>query len=146
VEIPSDREINDNIVAFWRPKDKYVAKGEYFLAYRLHWSWDMAEDPKLAKVTQARVGLSFDQKSRQFVIDFAGGVLKDRPDNPPPEFDLRADKGQIQNVTIQPMPGKEAWRLSFQLVAGGEKVIELRAKLLDAGQPISESWVYRWTA
>ena len=146
VEIPSDREINDNIVAFWRPKDKFAAKGEYFLAYRLHWCWDAPDDPRLAKVSQARAGLSFDQKSRQFVIDFAGGVLKDRPETPPPEFDLRADKGHVQNATLQPMPGKEAWRLSFQLTTGGEKVIELQAKLLDAGQAISESWAYRWTA
>ena len=42
------------------------------------------------------------------------------------------------------MPG--AWRLSFQLATGGEKVIEMHAKLLDAGQPISETWVYRWTS
>ncbi len=146
VEIPSDREINDNIVAFWKPKDKFNAKGEYFLAYRLHWCWDTTEDAKLAKVTQARAGLSFDQKSRQFVVDFSGGVLKGRPDNPAPEFELRSDKGNIQNVTLQPMPGKDAWRMSFQLAAGSEKVVELRARLLDSGQPISETWVYRWTA
>ena len=29
VEIPSDREVNDNIVAFWRPQDPLKAKGEY---------------------------------------------------------------------------------------------------------------------
>ena len=29
VEIPTDREINDNIVAFWRPRDPLKAKDEY---------------------------------------------------------------------------------------------------------------------
>jgi periplasmic glucans biosynthesis protein len=146
VEIPSDREVNDNIVAFWKPKDKFVAKGEYFMAYRLHWCWEPDEDQTLAKVTQVRCGLSFDQKSRQFVIDFAGGALKGRPDGTPPELDLHSDKGHIQNATLQPMPNAQAWRLSFQLTTDSEKVIEMKAKLTDAGHSISETWAYRWTA
>jgi glucans biosynthesis protein len=145
VELPSDREVNDNVVAFWRPRDKFVAKGEYFLSYRLHWCWEPAEDPALAKVAQMRCGLTFDQKDRQFVIDFAGGALKGRAENQPPAIDLHSNKGQLQNATLQPMPGGLAWRLSFQLVTGGEKVIELNARLLDSGQPITESWTYRWT-
>ena len=146
VEIPSDREVNDNIVAFWRPKDKFVPKGEYFLAYRLHWCWELAEVQALAKVTQVRGGLSFDQKNRQFVIDFAGGPLKGWTASAPPRFDVSADKGQLQNATLQSMPGGGAWRLSFQLATGGEKVIELHARLLDAERPISETWAYRWTS
>ena len=39
VEIPSDKEVNDNIVAFWRPHDPLKAKNEFKLAYRLHWCW-----------------------------------------------------------------------------------------------------------
>ena len=31
VEIPSEQEVNDNIVAFWRPHDPLRAKGEYML-------------------------------------------------------------------------------------------------------------------
>ena len=145
VEIPSDREVNDNIVAFWKPKDKYVAKGEYFMSYRLHWCWDPQEDQALAKVTQVRGGLSFDHKNRQFVIDFAGGVLKGRAETAPPDIDVNAAKGQILNTTLQMMPGGQAWRLSFQLAPGGEKQIEMQARLLDAGKPISEKWAYLWT-
>jgi glucans biosynthesis protein len=146
VEIPSDREINDNMVAFWRPKGKLSAKSEYLLSYRLHWCWETPEDQTLAKVTQIRAGLSFDQKSRQFVVDFAGGVLKGRPEVPPPAIDLGSDKGHLQNATLQAMPDAQAWRLSFQLMTGGDKEIEIHARLLQSGKPISETWVYRWTA
>src|SRR6185437_8083205 len=97
--------------------------GEYFLSYRLHWCWEPAQDAGLAQVTQTRAGLSFDQKSRQFVIDFAGGVLKGLAAETPPKLELHADKGQVQNATLQVIPGGPAWRLSFQLVTGGEKVI-----------------------
>ena len=145
VEIPSDREVNDNIVAFWRPKDKLAAKSEYLLAYRLHWCWAPAEDPALATVVQTRCGLSFDQKNRQFVVDFAGGVLK-QSGEAKPDLDLGADKGQVQNATLQPMPGGGAWRLSFQLAPGGEKLIEMHARLLSGGKPVSETWIYRWTS
>jgi periplasmic glucans biosynthesis protein len=146
VEIPSDREVNDNMVAFWRPKDKLAAKGEYILAYRLHWCWEPAEDAGLAKVTQARCGLSFDQKNRQFIVDFVGGALKGRAEDVKPDLDLGSDKGQVQHATLQPMPNGEAWRLSFQLATDGQKVIEMHARLLSAGKPISETWIYRWTS
>lgn len=146
VEIPSDREVNDNIVAFWRPKDKLAAKGEYLVAYRLHWCWEPAEDAGLAKVTQARCGLSFDQKNRQFVVDFVGGALKGRVEEAKPDLDLGSDKGQVQHATLQPMPNGDAWRLSFQLATGDQKVIEMHARLLSAGKPISETWIYRWTS
>lgn len=146
VEIPSDREVNDNMVAFWRPKDKLAAKGEYLVAYRLHWCWEPAEDAGLAKVTQARCGLSFDQKNRQFIVDFVGGALKGRVEEAKPDLDLGSDKGQVQHATLQPMPNGEAWRLSFQLATDGQKVIEMHARLLSAGKPISETWIYRWTS
>jgi periplasmic glucans biosynthesis protein len=146
VEIPTDREVNDNIVAFWRPKDKFAAKSEQILAYRLHWCWEPAEDPGLAQVTQTRCGLSFDQKNRQFVVDFAGPVFKGRANAEPPEIDVSADKGHVHDATLQPMAGGQAWRLSFQLATGDEKPIELHARLLDSGHPITETWGYRWTS
>jgi glucans biosynthesis protein len=145
VEIPSDNEVNDNIVGFWKPKDAFSAKGEYFLSYRLHWCWEPAEDQALAKITQTRCGLSFDKKNRQFVLDFAGGVLKGRAATAPPEIDLHSNKGKLENATLQAMPG-DAWRMSFQLAAGDEKVVEMYARLLISGQPISETWAYRWTS
>ena len=146
VEIPSDREVNDNIVAFWRPKQKFNAKGEYFTSYRLHWCWDPVEDQALAKVSQVRCGQSFDQKNRQFVVDFAGGAVAARGGDAAPKLDLGSDKGHVLDATLQPVPNAKAWRLSFQLDTGGEKVVEMHARLLDGDKPLSETWVYRWTA
>jgi glucans biosynthesis protein len=40
VEIPSDRDIHDNIVAFWRPEAPLAAGSETTLTYRLTWGWD----------------------------------------------------------------------------------------------------------
>ena len=56
VEIPTTNEVNDNIVAFWRPKDKLSAKGEYNFTYRMHWAWDRPEPQALARVAATRIG------------------------------------------------------------------------------------------
>ena len=59
VEIPTDREVNDNIVAFWRPHDPLKAKGEYILNYRLHWCWSVPAATTVAEVTGTRSGLAW---------------------------------------------------------------------------------------
>src|ERR1700722_8266328 len=93
VEIPTSREVNDNIVVFWRPHDLLKAKGEYILNYRLHWCWSVPAGTALAEVVDTRCGLSWDQKYRQFIIDFVGGVLKGRRVDAPPTIDIGSSKG-----------------------------------------------------
>ena len=145
VEIPSDREVNDNMVAFWRPHDPLHAKGEYLLNYRLHWCWAPPGDVRLAQAMQTRCGLSFDQKHRQFVIDFVGEALKGlRPDTPPP-LDVGCDKGKIISAVAQPNPEVSGWRVSIELDTQDNKLVELHARLMQGDQPLTETWIYRWT-
>jgi glucans biosynthesis protein len=49
-------------------------------------------------------------------------------------------------VVIQPNPETEGWRLSFRLAPAKETVVELRAQLMQGDEPLSEVWIYRWTA
>jgi glucans biosynthesis protein len=145
VEIPSDREVNDNMVAFWRPHDPLPAKGEYLLNYRLHWCWSLPGEVKLAQAMQTRCGLSFNQKHRQFVIDFVGNALKFlKPDNPP-ALDVGSDKGKIIHAVTQPNPDIGGWRVSIELDTQDNKLVELHARLMQGDQPLSETWIYRWT-
>ena len=146
VEIPTDREVNDNIVAFWRPHDPLKAKGEYILNYRLHWCWSVPAGTTLAEVAGTRCGLAWDQKYRQFVIDFVGGVLKGRRADAPPTIDIGSSKGKIENPVVEPNPATGGWRLSFQLNQGSEKLVEMHARLMDGDNPLTETWLYRWTA
>jgi glucan biosynthesis protein len=59
VEIPTDREVNDNVVAFWRPHEPLKAKGEYIFNYRLHWCWSAPSEPPLSEVIATRSGLAW---------------------------------------------------------------------------------------
>ncbi|HET6196705.1 MAG TPA: glucan biosynthesis protein, partial [Acetobacteraceae bacterium] len=93
-----------------------------------------------------RCGLAWDQKNRQFIIDFVGGVLKGRRPDALPAIDLGASKGKIENPVVQPNPATGGWRLSFQLDQGSEKLVEMHARLMDGDKPLTETWLYRWTA
>ena len=146
VEIPTNREINDNIVAFWRPHDPLKAKGEYIVNYRLHWGWSISPSPPLAEVAETRSGVSWDQNNRLFVIDFVGGPLKGRRTDALPAIDVGASKGRIENPVVEPNPTTGGWRLSFQLDQGSEKVVEMHARLMEGETPLTETWIYRWTA
>jgi glucans biosynthesis protein len=145
VEIPTSREVNDNIVAFWRPHDPLKAKGEYKLNYRQHWCWSAPGGTTLARVVTTRSGLAWDQKNRLFIIDFVGGALQRRSAKAPPGIDVGSSKGKIENPVVEPNPATGGWRLSFQLDQGSEKLIEMHARLMDGKQAISETWIYRWT-
>ena len=63
------------------------------------------------------------------MLDFAGENLKAIA---PADIKatVGADKGKVRNVVSQPNPETGGTRVSFQLAAGGEKAIELRAQLL----------------
>ena len=143
VEIPTDQEIHDNIVAFWRPKDPLRKGGEYNYTYRLHWTWDMPTPASLAHFSDMRVG--GDSGRRLMVLDVVDGPLRDVKLEDV-EARVSAGTGSIANVVLQPNPDISGARLSFLFDPKGAELSELRAGLFAGGTPISETWLYRWTA
>jgi glucans biosynthesis protein len=147
VEIPSPNEVNDNIVAFWRPKDKLFAKGEYTFTYRMHWAWDCPWATKLGRVVDTRIGNSDDHQGLQIVLDFVGDDLKSLPADAKMHAQLSASAGgKIDAVVVEPNPVLGGWRVMFTLLPGSAKLIELDGVLMNDQTPASETWLYRWTA
>ena len=144
VEIPSISETNDNMVAFWRPKDKLAAHGEYGFTYRMHWCWEGPLPTALGRAVDTRIGAGPDGGGRTVMIDFVGDAVK-RPDlHPTP--DLGIAKGTIRNVVAEPNPETGGWRVLFEFLPGGERLVEMHARLMDGQTPLTETWIYRWTA
>ena len=141
IEIPTKQEVHDNIVATWRPKRKLQAKSEHGFLYRLHWGTAAPIRSDLARFQPFRTGPA--EKGRVFVIDTIGG--KPAP-NARAEARVTANAGTVQNVVAIPNPEQGGWRVSFELQPGDAKSVELRATLMQAETPLSETWVYRWTA
>ena len=84
----------------------------------------------------------FDGKRRIFVVEFAGtGRTTDDL-----KIDAATSSGKLSNLVLQPNPLTKGVRASFELAPGDNDVAELRLRLLREGKPISETWLYRWTA
>ena len=141
VEIPSPREINDNIVAYWQPADPIPAGQSRQFSYRLRFTVEPLDD-SLARVVGTRVGHSLNNDGhRSFVIDFKGaGTI---PDGVVPEVwssagEVFAPRGQVVEQT-------GAYRVAFEFDPEGEEIVEMRVMLHAEGKPWSETWLYRWT-
>jgi periplasmic glucans biosynthesis protein len=146
LEIPTKDEVHDNIVAFWRPKQPLRAKSEVNYTCRLHWADVPPVRTSLGRFTATRTGAGPQPGSRLFVLDAAGDGLKALPPDAQPRFDVSADKGRIANPVAHAAPEIGGWRLSFELLPEKADLIELRARLMNGDTPLTETWLYRWTA
>lgn len=147
IEIPSDSEINDNIVAYWQPKDAIRAGSEFSFAYRQFWGNEPAPAPGMATILATRIGratLQGDSPIRLFVIDYELPQPAPRTATPP-EADIWSNTGIISETTMQHNPLSGGWRLSFKLDPQDAPLVELRVVVDIDGTP-AETWLYRWTA
>ena len=151
VEIPTDDEIHDNIVAFWVPREPAKAGDRLGLSYRLHW---LAEEPypaeSIAQVVATRIGRGGEPgKPRpagltKFVVEFAGKALDGIARDTRPEARLTASRGTLSYMFTEPIPGSRRWRAQFDLEAAGGEPVELRLYLADAGgKALTETWLYQ---
>lgn len=145
VEIPTRDEFHDNIVAFWRPRQPLAAGREHRFDYRLHWCDRPQWPAELATIAQTRIGRA-EQGGRQIVIELAGGRLRELSPDAVPRAVVSASRGEVANIVAHANAGTGGWRIAFELRPGNERIVELRARLEDAKGPLSETWLYRWTA
>jgi glucans biosynthesis protein len=142
VEIPSGRESNDNIVAFWRPAVALTPGHPVQYAYRLTWLAEPELPKGLGKIIATRSGASLDGKRRVFILDFIGaGEKLDGL-----RLDLSGSAGKISNATLMANNAMHGLRASFELEPGDAGLIELRLRIMKADTPVTETWLYRWTS
>ncbi|QNT78355.1 glucan biosynthesis protein [Entomobacter blattae] len=146
VEIPSPNEVNDNIVAFWRPKEGLKAGQEYAFTYRMFWGKDHPSHTRLARVMDTRIGAVTDHPEARFIsIDFAGDAAPETLSPASLKLQASASVGVIRNIAIYQNPVIRGWRTTFEFYPGDAKLAELRCALADSQGIISEQWFYRWT-
>jgi periplasmic glucans biosynthesis protein len=145
VEIPTAEEVNDNIVAFWRPEKPLAAGAEWQGAYRLHWCPDIDFIPQQpGRVVATRVGRGSEDSARKFVIDFAGGALP-ITSNAKISAKLTASHGKIKHNITHFNDVTSSWRVVFEVVQEGDPPIELRCYLAQDDVALTETWSYQWT-
>ncbi len=153
LELPTEDETFDNIVAFWRPETPPVAGQELLFSYRLHWAGIPPVRPPLARVVATRVGIGGvigrprSYYSRRFAVDFAGGDLPLLGEGSTVEAVITASRGRVEITSARPLHSIRGYRAMFDLVPpdASEQAIDLRLYLRVNGQPLTETWLYQWT-
>ncbi len=148
VEIPSEREIYDNIVAYWRPAEPLIAGAEYRYDYALQWGEEPNTGPDVALIDdtfmgERLAGANLDPDGRRVVIDFAAHARLDDIEALRPF--VGANRGTASLPILQRHPETGGVRLAFYFDPRDSDSVELRAQILDADGPASEVWLYRWT-
>jgi glucans biosynthesis protein len=143
IEIPTDDEIHDNIVAMWVPQAPARAGAEYNLRYRLHWLADEPRPGPLARCVATRLGNGGQPGQprprgvRKFLVEFLGGPLATIPFGVKPEPVLWASRGGFTDYRLtEAVPDGVIghWRTQFDLQVEGDEPVELRCYLRAAGE------------
>lgn len=151
VEIPTDDEIYDNIVAFWNPATPPVAGTALELGYRMYWAnvAPVQANMTLAHTVATRVaqggvpGQPRPADQIKVVIDFEGPAIKGlgQDDGVTPDITVPAGV-ELVNPYALPVVGTDRWRLIFDIRAPeGMDTADLRAYLARDGVPLTETWL-----
>ena len=150
LEIPTENEFADNIVAFWRPEAP-LERGPHIFAYDLDWLAPGADALPTAPwpflPLHMASGIDPNNTARRlFVLDYTGqpqtaGMALQA------EF-AEVAGAEISGVALYPLQGaRDTWRLSFILTPEpGVDAAELRLALRNGlGLDMAPLWLYRWT-
>ena len=152
VELHTEEEIYDNIVAMWVPEEKARAGSSHRLHYRLHWASTEPFEMPLARCVSTHIGRGGEPANRphdvrKFVVEFRGGNLDKLPPGAVPEAVLTTSRGKISSVATELVPDGVPghWRTLFDLgdLAGAESPAEIRLFLRHFGETLSETWIYQ---
>jgi glucans biosynthesis protein len=152
VEIPTDDEIHDNIVAYWRPDDAIKSGDGLSFDYRLYWQDSEPNYPKnIARAVATRIGRGgmpgqnpWPANKRKFVIDWQGGTL----DQLQQRYDLtpvvNVSNGKADGAYVIKVVGTDRWRSLFDVTIDGKGPIDLRCYLKLGDKTLTETWIYQY--
>jgi glucans biosynthesis protein len=150
VEIPTDDEIHDNIVAMWVPAEPATAGKNYRFRYKLHWIANEPYPTAMASCVATRLGNGGQPGQprpkgvRKFMVEFRGGPLASLPFGVKPEPVLWASRGDFSYIFTEAVPNNVPghWRAQFDFIVSGKEPVEMRLFLKSANEVLSETWSY----
>jgi glucans biosynthesis protein len=154
VEIPTDDETSDNIVAYWAPSEPFKAGLKKTFRYKLTWLDEIPFPENLARTIGTWTGIGGPPGStpkdrpkgvEKFVIDFQGKSFDGLGRNDGVELVVTASRGTLSGVYNHPVVGQhQRWRAVFDLKAEGAEPVDLRAFLRKGKQALTETWIYQY--
>ncbi len=148
IEIPTEDETFDNIVAYWVPETP-ARKGDSFVfAYDIEWRARDPENQNVAIVVATRQGQGgipgdpIPEGVGKIVIDFEGEVLDGLDRQSGVEAVVEANNGTIvEPIGAYPIVGTKQWRLAFDFRQSDAGPVSLRAYLRHQGKALTETWL-----
>ena len=152
VEIPTDGETDDNIVACWVPRKPVRKADALSFDYRLYWQATEPHYPKdIARVITTRIGrggppgVMPPPKNRyKFVVDFEGGSLADMAARYDVEPVTTVSRGTVEKAYVIRIVGTPHWRAFFDVHLEGTEPVDMRCFLRLEGKTLSETWLYQF--
>lgn len=158
LELPTDNETADNVVAFWRPERPLPAGEAMRLAYRIRATQAGGLHPNghvlntfVAESAASGAARRAEQDpvarlARRFLVDFTGGDLSYYlPDPSALELVASTTNGTIRATSITPNPHIGGFRAALDISLDAPGSTELRAYLRVRGRALTETWSYPWT-
>ena len=156
IQIPTDKEIFDNIVAFWVPAYPPPIGEPLSLAYQMSWHYGSETSrPPGGRVISTRAGKNKMENAKHpdariFVIDFAGGQLNSLAEEESLEGVVSIGSGaRVVEQQLLKNPFTGGWRLAIHVLMDDEKEtgkrrepVELRAFLKHEEDVLTETWSY----
>ena len=148
VQIPSPYETNDNVVAFWIPREPPQQGQAFEMEYQILWQKNTPTRPPTSWVSQTRRGPGYQARPEEgmtfFHIDFEGPALKKLAEKARLEAVFSSDtNGEIAEKLVQRNPVTEGVRVSIKVRRlDASKPVELRGFLRDDNETLSETWAY----
>lgn len=155
VQLPSGNEYNDNINAFWVPKNP-PKKGDVLkFSYTMFWGAATKRHSPDGYVVATR-SMRLDKERAKFIVDFEGpklaaiaadkalGARIDLPEG------YRVSEYQVFKNSVT-----QGWRLVFilaldkdnafkELLEGKQPAADMRAVINDGGKSLTETWTYTY--
>lgn len=160
LEIPTNSEFNDNIVASWVPEESFLEGEERTYRYRLvtfderldsEMRTSVGDGQTLAQVVRTRIGWDAlpgeaappPRSQRRVVLDFAGGPLGRLASEALVVAEAQTSSGEVSDLLVHLLPDGGR-RATFTLTPDGDRGADMRVYLRLNEQPVSETWSYLW--
>ena len=149
VQLPTNNETNDNIVAFWTP-DEPVREGQSLsFDYSLKVGGPSVSGGDRARAERTfvgdgnRVGGGTVEGAYRVIVDFAGGPLKDLSADAPVTSAVTAGgDAEVIEHFVEFLSPVNRWRLSILAKPAEGQPLALRAFLKNEEEAVSETWSY----
>ncbi|PTE14721.1 glucan biosynthesis protein [Pseudogemmobacter blasticus] len=150
VELHTEDETHDNIVAFWQPATPAVKGATFDMAYRLSWVEDCPVAPTAARFIATRIGAAGmpgeprPENAVKLVCDFDGRGLEGLGPTDGVTLEVTASHGKVDKTAAFPVVGQSYWRgifdLDFSMVPPGDDTpMDLRLFVSHKGAAKSET-------